>query len=196
MLTRLRTWTLMAGLACLAVTVQAEDREGVARVGGNSQAEGVVRMHGEASETVVRGQCPDYGYCPGGGHGRFWNNGRLACYLNEQAAIYRMRNQAAGGALQAAVAADLAEKGRWGRCKFGYFVPTGCGGAGCPPFGYYSMVYPLDPAHFDQRDGQVYAAQNYNGPVSVPLAPVVYHQYNYGWGVPSSRLTPVAHPAY
>jgi len=28
----------------------------------------------------------------------------------------------------------------------------------------------------------------------VPMAPVVNHTYNYGWGIPSSRLTPVSHP--
>lgn len=79
------------------------------------------------------------------------------------------------------------------RCKFGYFIHDGCGGAGCKPFGHYSVVYPVDPCYADARDGQVYAAQGVNGPVSVPLAPNVRHTYNYGWGVPSSRLTPVSH---
>jgi len=82
------------------------------------------------------------------------------------------------------------------RCKFGYFLPTGCGGAGCPPFGHYGRVYPQDPWYFDGRDGQLWAAQGYGVPVAVPLAPVVGHTYNYGWGVPSSRLTPVSRPNY
>lgn len=55
-----------------------------------------------------------------------------------------------------------------------------------------SSIYPADPGYADARDGQVYSAQGYGVPVSVPLAPNVKHTYNYGWGVPSSRLTPVA----
>ncbi|QDV48099.1 hypothetical protein [Gimesia fumaroli] len=77
------------------------------------------------------------------------------------------------------------------RCKFGYFIPTGCGGKGCAPFGHYKMTYAVDPYQFDPRDGQLYGAQGYGVPVAVPLAPNVRHTYNYGWGVPSSRLTPV-----
>jgi len=82
------------------------------------------------------------------------------------------------------------------RCKFGYFIPTGAGGAGVPFCGHYSRVYPQDPYYFDQRDGQAWAAQGYGTPIAVPLAPVVGHTYNYGWGIPSSRLTPVSRPAY
>lgn len=78
------------------------------------------------------------------------------------------------------------------RCKFGYFIPTGCGGAGCPPLGKYARVYPQDPGYFDQRDGQAWGAAGYGVPIAVPLAPVVGHQYNYSWGIPSSRLTPVS----
>lgn len=82
------------------------------------------------------------------------------------------------------------------RCKFGCFIPTGAGGVGVPVCGKYARVYPQDPHYFDQRDGQVWAAQGYGVPMAVPLAPVVGHTYNYGWGTPSSRLTPVSHPAY
>lgn len=82
------------------------------------------------------------------------------------------------------------------RCKFKYFIPTGGGGAGVPWVGKYGRVYPQDPYYFDQRDGQTWAAQGYGAPMAVPLAPVVGHSYNYGWGIPSSRLTPISHPAY
>jgi hypothetical protein len=81
-------------------------------------------------------------------------------------------------------------------CKFGYFIPTGNGGAGTPIMGKYARVYPQDPNYFDQRDGQIYGAQGYGVPMAVPLAPVVGHTYNYGWGLPSSRLTPVSRVAY
>jgi hypothetical protein len=61
------------------------------------------------------------------------------------------------------------------------------------PFkGCYYMAYPVNPYHFDQRDGRIYAAQGYGQPVGVPLAPNVQHTYNYGWGLPSSRLSPVS----
>lgn len=77
------------------------------------------------------------------------------------------------------------------RCKFGYFIPTGCGGKGCAPIGHYKMTYAVDPYYFDGRDGQLYGAQGYGVPVAVPLAPTVRQTYNYGWGIPSSRITPV-----
>ncbi len=80
--------------------------------------------------------------------------------------------------------------------KFGYFCPSGAGGAGSPFFGKYARVYPQDVNYFDGRDGQLYAAQGYGAPMAVPLAPVVGHTYNYGWGIPSSRLTPISHHAY
>jgi hypothetical protein len=79
--------------------------------------------------------------------------------------------------------------------KFGFFCPSGAGGPGSPFFGKYARVYPQDVNHFDGRDGQLFAAQGYGAPMAVPLAPVVGHTYNYGWGVPSSRLTPISHLA-
>ncbi len=82
------------------------------------------------------------------------------------------------------------------KCKFGYFIPTGGGGQGVPWVGKYARVYPVNPAYSDPRDGQTWAAQGYGVPLAVPLAPVVGHTYDYGWGVPSSRLTPVSNPAY
>ena len=82
------------------------------------------------------------------------------------------------------------------KCKFGYFIPSGGGGAGIPWVGHYSRVYPVNPAYSDARDGQIWAAQGYGIPIAVPLAPIVGHTYDYGWGVPSSRLTPISHPAY
>lgn len=114
-------------------------------------------------------------------------NCALGEWLHQVTAVY-------GGMAHAKAEQECREKSAWMRCKFGYFVPTGNCGKGAPLFGHYDMVYPVNPDYFDQRDGQVYAAQGYGGPVSVPLAPVVHHTYNYSWGVPSSRLTPISHP--
>ncbi|MFK7779289.1 MAG: hypothetical protein QM501_14380 [Gimesia sp.] len=64
---------------------------------------------------------------------------------------------------------------------------------GVAPFGRYNITYAVDPYHFDQRDGRpLYGAQGYGVPIAVPLAPNVHKVYNYGWGIPSSRLTPVS----
>jgi hypothetical protein len=82
----------------------------------------------------------------------------------------------------------------WLRRKLGYFWCTGSCGQGTPLIGKYNMVYPDNPNYFDSRDGYIYSSQVFNAPTGVPLAPVVHHTYNYGWGVPSSRLTPVSHP--
>jgi hypothetical protein len=81
------------------------------------------------------------------------------------------------------------------RCKFGYFIPAGNGGVGAAPCGHYARVYPVNPDYNDPRDGRIWAAQGYGVPMAVPLAPVVGHTYNYGWGIPSSRLTPVSRVA-
>lgn len=209
---------LIAGMMLSAVAVQADDTEGVVRI--TAQKDGVIRVSDQASATEARGQspevvptghhhhvvegypvegqyCPDavYGADPYCGHSYdIFGNNCVADWLRANAFAYRARNQWQSAELRAYVHQDMAEKHAWCRGKFGYFVPTGCCGRGCPPVGHYSMVYPLDPGYFDKRDGAVYAAPGYGGPVSVPLAPVVNHTYNYGWGVPSSRLTPVLHP--
>ena len=77
-------------------------------------------------------------------------------------------------------------------CKFGYFCHQGCCGKGCPHCGSYDMLYSANPEYFDPRDGRLYSAQGFGMPVAVPLAPNVENQYNYGWGIPSSRLTPIS----
>lgn len=117
----------------------------------------------------------------GRGHGAYANRHPLARCLGNQAAAHRARNRYASAAAC-----------QYLRCKFGFLIHDGNGGVGSPLFGHYSIVYPVDPGYFDGRDGQVYAAQGYGGAVSVPLAPTVRHAYNYSWGVPSSRLTPVS----
>lgn len=53
-------------------------------------------------------------------------------------------------------------------------------------------IIAVNPGYYDNRDTQMYATQMYGVPAAVPLAPVVRDSYNYGWGMPNSRLTPVA----
>lgn len=62
--------------------------------------------------------------------------------------------------------------------------------------GYQCDIIALDPGYTHPNDfNQGYAAQGYGGPVSVPQAPNVRSNFNYGWGIPSSRLTPTSLPA-
>ena len=61
--------------------------------------------------------------------------------------------------------------------------------------GYQCDIIALNPGYVHPNDyNQGYAAQGYGGPVSVPQAPNVRSNYNYGWGLPSSRLTPTSMP--
>jgi hypothetical protein len=60
------------------------------------------------------------------------------------------------------------------------------GGGGWNGGGWYK---PLNGYYCDPRDTRLYSAQGYNVPVTVPLAPVVRGSFNYGWGIPSARLS-------
>ncbi len=114
---------------------------------------------------------------------------RRQCWWANQNAMYRSRNECVNSQFRDHI-----------YCKFGYFIPTGCCGKGCPIAGRYRMVYAVEPNYFDPRDGQIFAAQGTGVPMAVPLAPNVGHTYNYSWGIPSSRLTPISNvtgpPAY
>ena len=59
----------------------------------------------------------------------------------------------------------------------------------------YCMTYAVSPWYCDPRDGRVYSAYGWGAPMTVPLAPTVTNQYNYGWGIPSGRLTPISRVA-
>lgn len=217
MMTLVRNWSLRfvaASVALATLPAMAEDVEGVVRL-GQPEASGVIRISDQyQSDIAVRGQSENIDLvgsqtcetCPAGvvnnydpyancGPGPYlFQNTKCGQWLCFNMFLLGERNRQRCETLRASCRADIYEKKQFLRCKFGYLCPTGGDGKGVPPFGKYSMVYPVDPNHFDQRDGQVYAAPGYAGPVSVPLAPNVNHTYNYGWGVPSSRLTPVARP--
>lgn len=74
---------------------------------------------------------------------------------------------------------------------FGWMIPSGCGGQGCPPCGKYHMTYAEQPDYINPNDTQIYATHQYGMPITVPLAPNVNHTYNYSAGIPSSRITTI-----
>jgi len=74
---------------------------------------------------------------------------------------------------------------------FGWMIPSGCCGQGCPPIGTYHMTYANQPDYVNPNDTQIYAAQGYGMPITVPLAPNVNHTYNYSSGIPASRITTI-----
>ena len=221
MMTLVRSWSLRfvaASLVLATIPAFAEDAEGVVRL-GQSEAAGVIRISDlQQPQLTYRGQseevqseevqqvgaacrtCPSgvvydgqvCESCPGP---YLCSDSPVVQYITFNLHLLALRNQQAMSVFRASFREDLREKARFTRCKLGYFCPDGgIDGKGVPPWGRYRMVYPVNPSYFDQRDGQVYAASGYGGPVSVPLAPNVNHTYNYGWGIPSSRLTPIAHP--
>lgn len=59
-----------------------------------------------------------------------------------------------------------------------------CGKCNC------SCYLPVNPWYCDQRDLGIYSAQGYGVPVTVPSAPGAV-SYNYGWGMPSTRLSQI-----
>ena len=188
--------------SAFTAAASADDAEAVIRL--KAKPEGVVHVRSTPANSVVRGQSPQEIVRPV--HGEYsepqncpqQESSSEACpgECREYAFDRLMMH------LHMTVVAPIGckmhyhcrEKRALVRDKLGYFIPTGNCGQGTPPFGHYSMVYPVNPQHFDGRDGQVYAAQGYGGPVAMPIAPVVNHTYNYGWGMPSSRLTPISHP--
>lgn len=113
-------------------------------------------------------------------------HGQMNCpnccgWWSNQWALFNARNHQQHGILRAHIHGKLA-----------YVTPMGNGGEGAPPFGCYNMVYAASPNYSDPRDSQVWAAQGYGVPISVPLAPTVRHTMNYSNGMPSSRLTPIS----
>ncbi len=199
--------------AAFTSVAAAEEAEAVIRLKANPT--GVVHVRSSSSGEVARGQSPqplihpvnsesvESQNCPPPGAydcepeycSRGWScRGAFSSWMYGQRMSYRMRSHQQSHVFRSNLQADCREKAGWARCKFGYFIPSGNCGHGTPPLGFYSMVYPVNPEHFDGRDGQVYAAQGYAGPVAIPIAPNVNHTYNYGWGMPSSRLTPISHP--
>jgi hypothetical protein len=85
-------------------------------------------------------------------------------------------------------------------CRANFGRRFRCGMSFLRPLTYWDIgaqtdIIALDPGYSHPNDANgIYAAQGYGGPVTVPLAPNVRSAYNYSWGIPSSRLTPITHP--
>ena len=79
----------------------------------------------------------------------------------------------------------------WMYDSLGLYTPAAVHTA---PVGTYRMVYPVNPSYSNPRDARVYGAQGAGVPIVVPLAPTVRSGYNYGSGLPASRLTPISVP--
>jgi len=79
----------------------------------------------------------------------------------------------------------------WMYDRLGLYTPASVHTA---PIGTYQMIYPVNPSYNDPRDARIYGAQGAGIPIVVPLAPNVRSTYNYGSGLPGSRLTPVSVP--
>lgn len=120
------------------------------------------RRHWQGSRTTLFARCVDSGTGYGG---RDFYHGQAMSFHNKNA--------------------RLADK------LFGWMIPSGCGGQGCPPIGKYHMTYADQPDYINPNDTQIYAAQGYGMPITVPLAPNVNHAYNYSAGIPASRITTI-----
>jgi hypothetical protein len=132
------------------------------RSGKRACRQGRNRRHWQGSNTTLFARCVDSGT----GYGcRDFYHGQAMSYHNKNA--------------------RLADK------LFGWMIPSGCGGQGCPPIGKYHMTYADQPDYINPNDTQIYAAQGYGMPITVPLAPNVNHAYNYSAGIPASRITTI-----
>lgn len=148
----------------------------------NDEATAIITID-ELNGQVVRGQCD--GECCDGSCGGSCStcrpeHGHLKSWWKGQSALHTARNRHNSNTFARSM-----------RSKFGYFCPTGNCGKGMPLWGKYHMVYAAQPGYTDPRDGYSYTDPGTGVPVTVPLAPNVRHTYNYGWGIPSSRLTPI-----
>jgi len=191
MVSSLRNWglqCLFVGLMVPALPALAEDAEAVVRLQAGEPS-GIVRISDLRQASVYRGQSPmpeaaaDPTVQPANCERQTLPDSTVC----PQEEVVCPQGKAGCG------------KVRWHH-RMGAWLHNELGEHQCgrrpeiPLAGHYHIVYPVNPGYFDSRDGQVYAAPGYGGPVSVPLAPVVNHTYNYGWGIPSSRLTPVQRP--
>ena len=186
-----RLW--VAGLVCLlTTTASAQDR--TANYSGQRPAQrGPIQpaaYWNGSTHTPLNYRNEWAGYAPGfntyptsnndpnRGYTAYGHTGGSCCWWNKC------------GGCQHDCAASRAEFGRRFRCSMAWLKPLTYWDAGCQ-----TDIIALNPGYAHPNDlHQGYAAQGYGGPVSIPQAPNVRSNYNYGWGLPSSRLTPTSVP--
>lgn len=128
--------------------------------------------------------CLGHGGCDGMGGCRNGCNGLLGCRNGCHNGLFgRLGNRCDACDSNGDGICDHCGNRGCRHCKGGHSGLCSLCGGGC--------YRPIDGYYQDPRDSEVYSAVGYNVPVSVPLAPVVRYQYQYGWGMPSSRLVQV-----
>lgn len=185
-----RLW--VAGLVCLLAT-SASAQERTANSNGQNQApRGAIQRTSYwygTSPTRVNYPNAWAGYAPG--HNTYPNS------ANDPNRGYTAYSHTGGSCCWGNkcgwghdCAACRAECGHRFRCSMAWLKPLTYWDAGCQ-----TDIIALNPGYAHPNDlHQGYAAQGYGGPVSIPQAPNVRANYNYGWGIPSSRLTPTSVP--
>ncbi len=187
-----RLW--VAGLVCLlATSASAQDRtasSGAQKPATRGQVQPVSYWHGVRYGTPVNYHNAYAGYAPGynvypssanipnGGYTAYGHSGGSCHWCNKSNCHHQN------------CAECRADIGRRFRCSMAWLKPLTYWDAGCQ-----TDIIALNPNYAHPNDlHQGYAAQGYGGPVSIPQAPNVRSNYNYGWGIPSSRLTPTSVP--
>lgn len=153
-------------------------------------------LGGRLANRMMSGNCEN-GMCDpaAGGYGQGYQR-RVNRLMHRQNVRQDMANAMRGGNFWNRTSASYqARNARVSQHLFGWLVPSGSSGQGAPLFGKYHTAYAQNPYHVDPRDNGMYAAQGYGTNITVPLAPNVKHAYNYGWGLPSSRITNVSNVA-
>lgn len=185
-----RLW--MAGLVCLVAT-SASAQERTAEYGSRDQTNGQVRPvnWGTGGNVPMNYSDPYVNYAPGynvypnypaphRGYVAYGHTGR-AC---SNPWFPRWSNCGNDGP------AFRANLGRRVRCSMAWLRPLTYWDVGGQ-----TDIIALNPGYAHPSDlNQGYAAQGYGGPISIPQAPNVRSNYNYSWGLPSSRLTPTSVP--
>lgn len=157
-------------------------------------------LGGRLANRMMGGNCEN-GMCDeaAGSYGRGYERrmNRLVRRQNARADMANAlrTNTGSGSFWTRSSAAYQARNARVSQHLFGWMIPSGSSGQGAPLFGKYHTTYAQNPHHADPRDSGMYAAQGYGTNITVPLAPNVKHAYNYGWGLPSSRITHISNVA-
>lgn len=194
MLTRrgsLRIW--IAGMACLMASSAVAQERTADYKGSSSPNAGQVRPvnWGQGSYVSNDYYNPYANYEPGvytNPNYRDPNRGYVSFTRTGSSCPWfpRLQEWQCGGAER------RADFGRRFRCSMSFLKPLTYWDIGAQ-----TDIIAVNPGYAHPSDMQgPYAAQGYGGPVTVPLAPNVRSSYNYGWGIPSSRITPITYPAY